>query len=50
VVAGQSLAAVPFADGGCTEPLAVIYRKTRVLSPAMRQFVQFLKQSAGWTH
>jgi DNA-binding transcriptional LysR family regulator len=49
-VASRSLAAVPFADGGCTEPLAVIYRKTRVLSPAMRQFVQFLKQSSGLTN
>jgi len=33
-----------------TEPLAVIYRKARVLSPAILQFVQFLKQSSGLTH
>jgi DNA-binding transcriptional LysR family regulator len=49
-VASRSLAAVPFANSDRTEPLAVIYRKTRVLSPAMLQFVQFLKQSSEWTH
>ncbi len=50
VVAGHRLAAVPFANSDRTEPLAVIYRKTRVLSPAMLQFVQCLKQSAEWTN
>jgi DNA-binding transcriptional LysR family regulator len=49
-VASQRLAAVPFANSDHTEPLAVIYRKTRVLSPAMLQFVQFLKQSSELTN
>jgi DNA-binding transcriptional LysR family regulator len=43
-VAGHVLAAVPFDNGGCTEPLGVIYREDRKLSPAMTQFIQFLKQ------
>jgi DNA-binding transcriptional LysR family regulator len=43
-VASHRLAAVPFEDGGHTEPLAVIYRNNRKLSPAMMNFVQTLKQ------
>jgi DNA-binding transcriptional LysR family regulator len=43
-VASHMLAAVPFANGGCTEPLGVIYREDRKLSPAMTHFIQFLKQ------
>ena len=42
----QRLVAVPFENGGHTEPLAVIYRKTRKLTPAMTNFVQALKQPA----
>jgi len=49
-VASRSLAAVPFANSDRTEPLAVIYRKARVLSPAMLQLVQFLKQSSELTN
>jgi DNA-binding transcriptional LysR family regulator len=43
-VASQRLAAVPFEDGGHTEPLAVIYRWSRTLSPAMENFINALKQ------
>ena len=43
-VAGRRLAAVPFEDGGHTEPLAVIHRHSRALSLAMANFVQLLKQ------
>ena len=43
-VASRSLAAVPFADGGCTEPLAVIYREKKKLTPAMMNFINALKQ------
>ena len=43
-VACGRLAAVPVEDGGYTEPLAVIYRENRGLSPAMEQFIQALKQ------
>ena len=43
-VGHQILAAVPFENGGHTEPLAVIYRRSRSLSPAMENFIQALKQ------
>jgi len=44
VMANHLLAAVPFANSDRTEPLAVIYRKNRKLTPAMTSFVQALKQ------
>lgn len=43
-VANRVLAAVPFADAGCTEPLAVIYRQDRKLTPVMENFIAALKQ------
>jgi DNA-binding transcriptional LysR family regulator len=43
-VANHLLAAVPFENGGWSEPLAVIYRKNWKLTPAMTRFAQFLKQ------
>ena len=43
-VADRRLAAVPFEGGGFTEPLAVIYRRSRTLSPAMENFINALKQ------
>jgi DNA-binding transcriptional LysR family regulator len=46
-VAGHSLAAVPFQNAGCTEPLGLIYRKNKILTPAMTTFIQFLKQPAA---
>ena len=42
-VATQRLAAVPFVDGGYTEPLAVIYRQKKPLTPAMKNFIACLK-------
>jgi DNA-binding transcriptional LysR family regulator len=45
-VASQKLAAVPFADSDRTEPLAVIYRKQKELTPAMLDFINALKQPA----
>jgi hypothetical protein len=38
---------VPFADGGRTEPLAVIYREQKKLTPAMNHFINALKQPAN---
>jgi DNA-binding transcriptional LysR family regulator len=46
-VASQRLAAVPFTDAGCTEPLGVIYRGNKILTPAMTTFIHFLKQPAA---
>jgi LysR family transcriptional regulator, transcriptional activator of the cysJI operon len=43
--AKRTLAAVPFEEEGLARPLAVIYKKNRVLSPAMKQFIALLKQS-----
>ena len=43
-VASRSLAAVPFANSDRTEPLAVIYRKKKQLTPAMTNFINALKQ------
>src|SRR5262245_10643322 len=44
-VANQSLAAVRIHDGDATRPLGAIYKKSRVLSPAMKKFVTTLKES-----
>jgi len=43
-VADRRLAAVPFADGNHTEPLGLIHRKDRQLTPPMKDFIAFLKQ------
>src|SRR5205823_14909512 len=45
-VANQSLAAVQVEDGQLFRPLAVIHKKSRVLSPAIKQFVGLLKEPA----
>ncbi len=42
-VAKQSLAEVTFADGEFFRPLAAIYKKSKVLSPAMKEFLNTLK-------
>jgi DNA-binding transcriptional LysR family regulator len=39
----QTLAAVHFDDGDYYRPLAAIYKKNKVLSPAMKQFLAILK-------
>jgi DNA-binding transcriptional LysR family regulator len=43
-VAKQTLAAVQFENAEFFRPLAVIYKKNKVLSPAMKQFVALLKE------
>ncbi len=43
-VAKQTLARVNFDDGEFYRPLAAIYKKNKVLSPAMKQFVSILKE------
>jgi DNA-binding transcriptional LysR family regulator len=45
-VANQSLAAVQVENGQYFRPLAVIYKKSRVLSPAIKQFIALLKELA----
>jgi DNA-binding transcriptional LysR family regulator len=42
-VAKQTLAAVTLEDGEFYRPLAAIYKKNKVLSPAMKQFLTVLK-------
>ena len=44
-VAKQTLAAVQFEDAQFFRQLAAIYKKNKVLSPAMKQFVAILKES-----
>jgi LysR family transcriptional regulator, transcriptional activator of the cysJI operon len=45
-VAKQTLATVPLEDGTFFRPLAVLYKKNKVLSPAMKQFLTILKDVA----
>jgi DNA-binding transcriptional LysR family regulator len=45
-VANQTLAAVTLEGGDCYRPLAVIYKKNKVLSPAIKQFISLLKEAA----
>ena len=45
-VAKHTLEAVELENGALTRPLAVIYKKTKVLSPAMKQFISTLKGEA----
>ena len=44
--AQQTLAAVPIENGQFFRPLAAIYKKNRVLSPAVKQFLTILKETA----
>ena len=44
-VAKQTLTAIPIADAEIGRPLAVIYKKNKALSPAMKQFIQLLKEA-----
>ncbi len=43
-VAKRTLAAVTLEGGPFWRPIAIIYKKNRVLSPAMKQFVALLKE------
>ncbi|MDR3377411.1 MAG: LysR family transcriptional regulator substrate-binding protein, partial [Verrucomicrobiae bacterium] len=45
-VSKQTLAAVEIEDGEFFRPLAAIYKKNKVLSPAMKQFLSILKDVA----
>jgi DNA-binding transcriptional LysR family regulator len=41
----QTLAAVTLEDGAFVRPLAALYKKNKVLSPAMKQFLALLKET-----
>ena len=45
-IAKQTLAAVEIEDGEFFRPLAAIYKKNKVLSPAMKQFLAIIKDQA----
>jgi DNA-binding transcriptional LysR family regulator len=45
-ISKQTLVAVPIEDGDFFRPLAAIYKKNKVLSPAMKQFLAILKEAA----
>jgi LysR family transcriptional regulator, transcriptional activator of the cysJI operon len=45
-ISKQTLACVPIDDAEMFRPLAAIYKKNKVLSPAMRQFINILKEGA----
>ena len=45
-ISKQTLVAVPIEDGEFYRPLAAIYKKNKVLSPAMKQFLGILKETA----
>jgi DNA-binding transcriptional LysR family regulator len=44
-ISKQTLVAIPIDDGDFFRPLAAIYKKNKVLSPAMKQFLAILKDS-----
>jgi DNA-binding transcriptional LysR family regulator len=44
-VNNRTLAAVPLEDGDYARPLGVIYKKNKVLSPAIKQFISLLKEA-----
>lgn len=46
-VAKQTLVALPIDDADCFRTLAAIYKKGKVLSPAMKQFINIIKDSGG---
>jgi len=46
-VSKQTLAAVQIDDADFFRPLAAIYKKSKVLSPAMRQFLAILKEAGA---
>jgi len=45
-IAKQTLVAVDIEDGDFFRPIAAIYKKNKVLSPAMKQFLTILKEAA----
>jgi DNA-binding transcriptional LysR family regulator len=46
-ISKQTLAAIAIEDAELYRPLAAIYKKGKVLSPAMRQFINILKEGAA---
>jgi DNA-binding transcriptional LysR family regulator len=46
-VSKQTLASVAIDDADLFRPLAAIYKKGKVLSPAMKQFISILKEGGG---
>ena len=46
-ISKQTLAAVPIEDAEMFRPLAAIYKKSKVLSPAMKQFINIIKEGGG---
>ena len=44
-VNNRTLAAVPLEDGDYARPLGLIYKKNKVLSPAIKQFISLLKEA-----
>ena len=46
-ISNQTLASVELDDGDFFRPLAAIYKKNKVLSPALRQFLALLKDGGG---
>ena len=46
-VSQQTLAALQIDDADFYRPLAVIYKRSKVLSPAMRKFIAILKEGGG---
>lgn len=45
-ISKQTLMAVPIEDGDFFRPLAAIYKRNKVLSPAMKQFLTILKETS----
>jgi DNA-binding transcriptional LysR family regulator len=43
-VKGRTLVAVGLENGNCVRPVGLIYKKNRVLSPAMKRFIELLKK------
>ena len=48
-IAKQTLVAIAIDDADCFRTLAAIYKKGKVLSPAMKQFINILKEGGGKT-
>jgi DNA-binding transcriptional LysR family regulator len=46
-ISKQTLAAVHLDDGDFFRPIAAIYKKNKVLSPAMKQFLSILKEGGA---
>ena len=46
-ISKQTLVAVTIDDAEMYRPLAAIYKKGKVLSPAMKQFIAILKEGAA---